>query len=374
VRIVVDPPDLRDVATRFVDAAADVEQLSLRLVGAPRPELPAGFGDLDPTITSVSRGLQDQSTQLLRGAVRLRERAALAQLAAAIAYALREPQYEHLHGKRLHDALEKDQEVRAALTALSLANSVTDLVAENRKWERLEQIAMARGSWNTYVNSSVLRYGENDYRTFRGYMIWQERISHSMPLDLARKSIDVAGGSRAEDELASETGPLVKLGKLGRVIEVGGKGLTGVDALLGAKTAILGSDYHGVRGDVDRGMGGMSALAGAALLAGAVLPIPVAGEVAATVILTVGGLWAAGNLIADNKKAIARGLTATGKSVYDHTLVAAVAAPETAPIAVGKEIYDHRHDVERAGSTVAHGLEHVGSGALHLAGKALPWH
>jgi hypothetical protein len=148
------------------------------------------------------------------------------------------------------------------------------------------------------------------------------------------------------------------------VLEVGGTGLTVVDVALNAYTVYHGSSYHRVRGDVDRGAAGAGVLAGGTLLiaAAGVAPIPVAGEVASGAILVGVGLWQAANLIAAHRKEIARGVTRGGKFVLDHPIVAAPLAPGAVPVAAGREIYDHRHDLEHAGSTL-----------VHTAGKALPW-
>jgi hypothetical protein len=200
-------------------------------------------------------------------------------------------------------------------------------------------------------------------------MLWQERISHSMSLDLAQRSIGVARGSKAEAELAEEAGPLAKFGNAGKALELGGKGLAGLDVVLNAYTVVHGSDYHGVRGDVDRGVAGMSVLAGGTLLAATVAPVPVAGQIAAGAILTGAAVWTAANLVADHKKEIARAVTGGAKFVADHPLLAAPVSPVTAPLAVGKEVWDHRGDIEHAGGTVIHAV----GGVVEHPGRALPW-
>jgi hypothetical protein len=375
MRIVLDPPTMQDVATRFVDAAADVEGLSLKVAAAPQPELPAGFGDLPGMLTSIARVLEIQSKELLQEAAELRKRVAVAQLGTAIQYALRDPRYKHLSGEKLKKALDEDPKVHAALLALAQADNITSLVASSRKWQRLKQIEAARHAWNVLVRPNSVLYGDESYRTFRGYMQWQERMSHSMSLDLAHRSIDVARGSRAEAKLAEETGPLAKLGKAGDALELGGKSLAVLDVVLGGYTVIHGSEYGGTRGDIDRGVAGMSVLAGATVVAAAFLPIPVAGEAAAAVILTGAALWTAGNMIADHRKEIAHAVTSGGSFLVHHPLVLA------GPAGVGaQEVWDHRADIEHAGESVVHAgssavhaVGDAGGSAVHAVGKAVSW-
>ena len=59
-RVVIDPADLRRVATSLADAAADARLVGVQLAKAELPEMPAGVAAL------VSSGIAEASTILTR--------------------------------------------------------------------------------------------------------------------------------------------------------------------------------------------------------------------------------------------------------------------------------------------------------------------
>ena len=97
------------------------------------------------------------------------------------------------------------------------------------------------------------------------------------------------------------------LGIVGNISRVGryAAGAGGVFGIIGGFDQMLNTEYDGVRGGIDRGMGALSVLggAGSVAIAAGLLTNPV-GIAVVTGAALVTGAWALGNVIYDNREAI----------------------------------------------------------------------
>ena len=355
-RIVLNPPQMRSVASRLDSAAAELEGAAGRLAGAPRPEMPPGIaGDVESTISAVSRRVRHESTELVHEARMLRVRAALAELGAAVAYVLRGMNGRELDRKSLLRRLGENPQFESALAALATAEGFDELHQASNRWTRILLFRESRDAWDELVSPIAKQYGAGSYRALKQYLGWEELVSHWMPLEVARQGIDVRPGSLAELRLSEEA---VEGGKAIRALRVAGKAAAPLDIALSGDTVLHGSQYHGVRGDIDRAAAGASVVGSSLILAGAVAPVPVGGQVAAGVIVTGAGLWTAGNLAYDHRKEIARTAVAGANWVERHKWQIASGVTGPVPGAAyegGKWVVEHAPDV---GKTLA---------------KAAPW-
>ena len=356
-RIVLNPPEMRSAASRLDAAAAELQGAAARLAGAPRPEMPAGIaGEVESTISSVSQHVRHESTELVHEARMLRVRAALAELGAAVAYVLRGMNGHELDRKSLLRRLGENPQFESALAALASAEGFDEMNQASSRWTRLLQFREARGAWDELVNPILKQYGEGSYRTLKQYLGWEELVSHWMPLEVAHHALDVRPGSAAELRLTEEA---AEGGKALRTLRIAGKAAAPLDIALSGQTVLQGSEYHGFRGDIDRAAAGASIVGSSLILAGAVAPVPVGGQVAAGIIVTGAGLWTAGNLAYDHRKEIARAAVAGANWADRHKwdIAADVAAPvPRAAYAGGSWVVHHAPDI---GKTLS---------------KAAPWH
>jgi hypothetical protein len=353
-RIVLNPPQMRGVASRLDAAAAELNGSAARLAGAPKPEMPPGIaGEVESTVSSVAQRIRHESTDLVHEARMLRVRAALAELGAAVAYALRGMNGRELDPKSLLRRLGENPQFESALAALASAEGLDELHQASNRWMRLLQFREARGAWDELVNPIVKQYGEGSYRALKQYLSWEELVSHWMPLEVAHDALNVRPGSPAELRLSEEA---AEGGKAIRGLRLAGKAAAPLDIALSGTTVLHGSEYHGVRGDIDRAAAGASVVGSSLILAGAVAPIPVGGQVAAGVIVTGAGLWTAGNLAYDHRKEIARAAVAGAGWVDRHKWQIAAHVGGPVPGAAyegGRWIVHHAPDVGKTLSKAA---------------------
>jgi hypothetical protein len=293
-------------------------------------------------LAALPATLDAQAAQLADEATALRYRAAIVDVASAFRVALSDPKLRGLGGKELLDRLADDEALKAALGTLNLVGGPDELWSANRRWTRLLQYREAQGLWNELVNPALLRHGQDSYQALKGYFRFEEFVSHMMPLAVAHEATRLRPGTAAAlraSEAAAAVGPGMSR------LRVAGKLAAPLDIALSAHTAINGSQYEGVRGGVDRGVAGASAVASAVVVAGMVAPVPVAGQVAAGVILTAAGVWVVGNMVYDHRKEIARAAVSAAEFV-DRNKVA-IAAHAGGPVTA--LAYQHRDDLRWAG-------------------------
>jgi hypothetical protein len=295
--------------------------------------MPPGIaGDVESTVSSVAKRIRNESTDLVHEARMLRVRAALAELGAAVAYVLRGMTGRELDPKSLLRRLGESPQFESALAALASAEGIDEMHQASSRWTRLLQFREARGAWDELVNPILKQYGAGE---------------------VAHDALNVRPSSAAELRLSEEA---AEGGKALRGLRLAGKAAAPLDIALSGTTVLHGSEYHGVRGDIDRAAAGASVVGSSLILAGAVAPIPVGGQVAAGVIVTGAGLWTAGNLAYDHRKEIARAAVAGAGWVDRHKLQIAAHIGGPVPGAAyegGRWVVHHAPDIGKTLSKAA---------------------
>jgi len=193
-------------------------------------------------------------------------------------------------------------------------------------------------AWDLYkteVMPWALRGRTTSLEAVNSWMLWQQEISRFMtPSQLAAVVKEEGDAARY---LRVAAGPLRGLrGVAGKVTPVLGLA-TNLD------TMVRGSSLPGWRGKVDR-FGAAPMGFGAAGVAGAgaigLIALTPPGEIAVGVVLLAAGGWALGNLVYDNRHAIARAVVGGAKWVdHHHELLYAT------PVGPGLAALDHRQEI-----------------------------
>jgi len=204
------------------------------------------------------------------------------------------------------------------------------------------------------VLAAQLEHGDEDLRTLAAYFRWQEKTSQFVPLTSGKQ----ASTFFEEEEALLRRGiPALEDSRAGMILRTGSKVLAVVGLPVNAYIAVEGSPYHGVRGGVDRTVAGATVLATAAELTGVAALVP-GGQVVVAVVLVGAGVWVVGNVIYDNRRAIAHAAVSAAHAVYDHrNLIADATVP-------GYIFYDQRHTIAHVATGGLHAAEDVGSTAV----------
>ena len=205
-------------------------------------------------------------------------------------------------------------------------------VAEQR---RVLQMLSAWNLYKTEVMPWALRGRTASLEAVNAWMLWQQEISHFVPA--SRLGAVVAGEGNAAQYLKVAGGPLQGLRG------VAGKVTPAIGLATSADTMVRGSTLPGWRGDVDRYVAapvgfGAAGVAGASALGLVALTPP--GQIALGIALVGVGAWALGNVVYDNRHAIARTVVGAGKWIDSHHQVL-----YGTPVGPALAAYDHRHDI-----------------------------
>lgn len=198
----------------------------------------------------------------------------------------------------------------------------------------LEAVTLHKGlsrAWELY--DRALRSGEfgryGDLRSLQRWLAWQETVSAwGLPIDWARAATHMGDEAIAAGKSVRFGKVAVKWTRVGHGTDIlrGARWTRGLSKALGpigfASDLIVvlrGSEYEGVRGDVDRGI----ATAGLVTAAAAV-GATAAGLTLAPVIVTAAGVvavgaaaWSVGNLAWDHRDDVARAVTSAAEWTGD---------------------------------------------------------
>jgi hypothetical protein len=315
------PEQLRGVASSLHGTAGDLEALAGELSGISYPEMP-------PDTAGVVIGLvTDAGGRLRRDAIvadsaggDIKNRALWFEFADAL---LSAPVFKAVH--------ESSDSVVNALDAVE-ARRVEQMLGEWRRWNRVvPEIIDEYGADSGPATSIWFSFQERSPLTYDQLM--RMLAAEGSPEDLA---------TAADVPLAAFRGVAGKfLGPLGIITN----GLMLIDP-----------EHSGWRGDVDRVSGGLGVVASGTATAMALgLSVPGLDVAVGGVLLGVAA-WQVGNLIYDNRKAIASAAVSTAKYVYDHA--GWIGGP------LGQLAWEHRSDA-------VHGIVSAGEwGFDHALGVA----
>lgn len=310
--IEANPTQMLDAATRFrasgvqlLSAAADLRATSL-------PEMPpAVAAQVGSALPRIARDFEQQAGELDDRARELIVRAFWALVAGTGALKIAP---------------------MAASRGLWGIFSGSAKVGEQR---RVLQMLRAWSLYKTEVMPWALRGRTTSIEAVNAWMLWQQEISHFVPA--SRLSAVVAGEGSAAQYLRVAAGPLQGLrGVAGRVTPA-------IGIVTSGDTIARGSSLPGWRGDVDRYVAAPVGL-GAAGIGGAsaigLIALTPPGEIALGIALVGVGTWALGNVVYDNRRAIAHAVVGAGRWVDNHheVLYATPAGP-------GLAVYDHRQEI-----------------------------
>lgn len=145
------------------------------------------------------------------------------------------------------------------------------------------------------------------------------------------------------------------VGTLGRVVGTAG----GVFGVVGGFNQMFNTQYDGVRGGVDRVMGGLSVIGGAGGIAMALGGAAMLGPVGVGIVVGAGvvaGAWALGNLVYDNREAIG----AAASTAWNATTGAVSDAWNATTEGIGNMADAAGEAVSDVGDAVGDGLEAAG--------------
>ena len=314
--IEANPSQMLDAATRFRASGVQLLTAAADLRATALPEMPpAVAAQVGAALPRIARDLEVQADELDDRARELVMRAYWALVAGTGALKL------------------------PALTASRGLWSVFSGSAKVAEQRRVLQMLSAWSFYKTEVMPWALRGRTASLEAVNAWMLWQQEISHFMPA--SRLSSVVAGEGSAAYYLRVGAGPLQGLRG------VAGKVTPAIGIVTSADTIARGSSLPGWRGDVDRYVAAPVGL-GAAGIAGAgavgLIALTPPGEIALGIALVGVGTWALGNVVYDNRRAIAHAVVGAGKWVGSHheVLYGTPAGPALA-------VYDHRQEI-------AHGI------------------
>lgn len=184
--------------------------------------------------------------------------------------------------------------------------------------------------------------------------------------DVFRGAGGLVGRTAASIGVAEDFGIIGKLGDklgmaastvgtLGRVVGTAG----GVFGVIGGFNQMFNTQYDGVRGGVDRVMGGLSVIGGAGGIAMALGGAAMLGPVGVGIVVGAGvvaGAWALGNLVYDNREAIG----AAASTAWNATTGAVSSAWNATTEGIGNMADAAGEAVSDVGDAVGDGLEAAG--------------
>jgi hypothetical protein len=340
------PDQLDGVAASMQGTAGDLSALATRLAAIDYPEMP-------PATATAVRGLVGAAGS------RLRRDAIVADTSSS--------------GVKKRAAWFRAADVLLASPALHVTKGVVEMFDSSLEVEqglRVEQMMSEWERWNRVVPDVIHDWDEESMAATRIWFIFQERS----PLPYTRFLSMLEGAGEREAYAASAEVPLLA------TRSIAGKILGPLGVYTNLKIAIH-PDYGGVRGDVDRGM----AILGATGSMGQTMLVLGIGAEIPGVDIVVGGIlvgvaaWQVGNILWDEKGAIARGAVKGGKFLYQHAGWAAGPLGQLAWEHRGEAVHaavsgvewgvDHGKDIATTGLGIAEGGLHdakgLGSGLAH---------
>jgi hypothetical protein len=346
------PAELRGVAASLHGTAGDLDALAARLASISYPEMPPA------TAATVQAFVGDAGSRLRRDAIvaessggGVKNRALWFEAADALlaAPASRAP---YMGGEAIVNVLDLTERLR------------------------VDRMLQEWTHWNRIVPEIVGSYGED---SMAATSIWFSRQEHSS-LPYSRFLKMVEGEGDRDFYAGSADVPLTAFRA------VAGKVLGPVGIATNAYT-IFHPEHSGWRGDVDRASGGIGtvgSIGATALAFGAFVP---GLDVAVGAALLGVAAWQLGNLMYDNRAAIARAAVATGNYVYEHA--GWIGGPlgqlawehrgqaVRAAVSAGTWGADHAESVARTGLGLGKGIvdaglhpEHTGTKIAHGLGDA----